>query len=105
MKRLIVGVLAAAVLTASPAGAAPSKTDGADHVFPRGLPHAISEDGCAGVARCVWDGRHQGNGEGRSYILTRFKGDYLVAYVTHRRAHRLQALWCQRPSVNCGYAD
>lgn len=101
MKRLIVCVvfvLAAAVLTASPAGAAPSKTDS---VFPRGLPHAISENGCAGVARCVWDGGHQG----RSYILTRFKGDYLVARVTHRRAYRLQSLWCQRPQVACGYAD
>jgi hypothetical protein len=101
VKGLIAGVLAA-VLLASPAGAAPSKTDS---VFPRGLPHALYEDGCAGVKRCVWDARHQGNGEGRSYILTRHRGDYLVAYVTHRRAHRLQSLWCQRPSVNCGYAD
>jgi hypothetical protein len=101
MKTLIISSLAA-VLLASPAGAAPSKTDS---VFPRGLPYAISEDGCAAVKRCVWDGRHQGNGEGRSYILTRFHGEYLVAYIAHRRAHRLQALWCQRPSVNCGYAD
>lgn len=102
MKITIVSILAAALI-ASPAGAAPSKTDS---VFPRGLPHAISEDGCAGAKRCVWDARHQGNGEGRSYILTRFKGDYLVAYVTHRRAHRLQSLWCQRPSVTCnGYED
>jgi hypothetical protein len=101
----VAGVLAA-VLLASPAGAAPSKTDSVERVFPRGLPYALYEDECAGVKRCVWDARHQGNGEGRSYILTRFKGDYLVAYITHRRAHRLQALWCQRPSVTCnGYED
>lgn len=103
MKGLIVG-LAAGALLALPSGAAaaPSKTD---NVFPRGLAYAISEDACAGIKRCVWDGRHQGNGEGRSYILTRFEGDYLVAYITHRRAHRLHRLWCQRPSVNCDYKD
>lgn len=100
MKAAIASSLVAALLS-SPVGAAPSKTDS---VFPRGLPHAPSEDACYSH-RCVWDARHQGNGEGHSLILTRFKGEYLVARITHRRAHRLQSLWCQRPSVNCDYKD
>ena len=103
MRAAIASSLVAALLS-SPVGAAPSKTDGADHVFPRGLPWAPSEDACY-AHRCVWDARHQGNGEGHSVILTRFKGEFLVARITHRRAHRLQSLWCQRPQVACGYAD
>lgn len=103
MRASVAGVLAA-VLLASPAGAAPSKTDGGEQVFPRGLPHAPSESECYSH-RCVWDARHQGNGEGHSLILTRFKGEFLAARITHRRAHRLQSLWCDRPDVACGYAD
>lgn len=49
------------------------------------------EDG-SGQARCVWDGRHMGNGQGRSYIVRR-TGDRLqheqITYVSHRRAHQL----------------
>lgn len=44
------------------------------------------EDGSGQRAACVWDGRHMGNGNGRSYIV-RKSGD--VTYVTHKRAHRL----------------
>jgi hypothetical protein len=97
MKRLVAAVLVAATLVPSPAVAGER--------FPDGLPWAISEDRCAGVKRCVWDGRHNGNGEGRSYILVRRDGDYHPRYIRHRRAHRLQALWCQRPNVNCGYGE
>ena len=105
MKRLIAGLAGAAVLASPVAGAAPSKTGG-EHVFPRGLPFAYAEGECAGVARCVWDARHQGNGTGHSLILTRYRGEYLAARITHRRAHHLQALWCQRQNVTCeGYAD
>lgn len=65
-----------------------------DPVFPRGLPHAVTEDACdAEVRRCVWDARHRGNGRGKSYILTRHRGDFLVKYVTHKRAHRLTKAW------------
>jgi len=75
-----------------------------DSVFPRGLAHAPSEDGCVtGVKRCVWDARHQGNGRGKSLILTEYRDTYLAQPIRHHRAHRLQAHWCKRPSVNCGY--
>ena len=84
-------MLVAFVVSASPAS-------GASHA--RGLPAAVTEDSCAsGVARCVWDARHRGNGIGRSFILVR--GD--VRYVTHQRAHRLVAAWCARPRVDCRY--
>lgn len=76
-----------AVFLAVPANAASS-----------GLPRAVAEDHCAtGVSRCVWDGRHQGNGTGRSYIIA---GD-TVHYVSHARAHRLNARYCDRPQVAC----
>jgi hypothetical protein len=35
---------------------------------------------------CVWDGRHMGNGAGRSYVA---KPDGRVIYVSHARAHYL----------------
>lgn len=46
-------------------------------------PACKGEDG---PGPCVWDGRHQGNGEGRSYIVTR-KGRIL--YIRHAVAHLL----------------
>jgi hypothetical protein len=100
MKILLAAAVAAMSMIAAPAHAATP-----DPVFPRGLPAAPSEDGCY-VHRCVWDAKHQGNGEGHSVILTRFHGDYIAKRITHRRAHRLQAAYCARPSVDCrGYAD
>lgn len=75
-----------------------------DSVFPRGLPHAPTEDSCF-TKRCVWDARHQGNGKGHSLILTRHKGEFLAKRISHRRAHRLQAAWCERPNVACGYPN
>ena len=34
---------------------------------------------------CVWDARHMGNGQGRSFAADRRGG---VHYITHRTAHR-----------------
>lgn len=56
-------------LTVSPTG---------DHT-----PPCQNEDG---PGRCVWDGRHMGNGTGSSYVVHR---DETINYITHRRAHRL----------------
>lgn len=88
--------LGVAPLTATPSQAA---------TYPKGLPSAVVEDACAfGVSRCVWDARHQGNGRGKSYILSRPAGsrrDYTVRYVTHKRAHTLVARYCKRPDVAC----
>lgn len=90
-------------ILADKAQAAPSSR--VDPVFPRGLPYAPTEDSCF-AKRCVWDAKHQGNGRGRSYILTEHRGDFLVKYITHKRAHRLHAAYCQRKNVTCdGYRD
>lgn len=35
---------------------------------------------------CVWDARHMGNGEGKSFMTTK-KGK--VIFISHRLAHRL----------------
>ena len=93
----MLSLLLSVVMLASPTAA--------DPVFPRGLPHAPSEDSCY-AHRCVWDARHQGNGKGHSLILTEYRGEFLAKRITHRRAHRLQAAWCDRPNVTCGgYTD
>lgn len=94
--------LAATVLVPTSASAGSSY---ADSIFPRGLPHAVSEDSCASVKRCVWDARHQGNRDGQSVILTRYQGGFLMTPVSHRRAHWLQAQFCDRPGVACGYGE
>jgi hypothetical protein len=75
-----------------------------DPLFPRGLPYAPTDSECY-TYRCVWDAKHQGNGQGLSLILTRYHGDYIPKEITHRRAHRLQALYCARPTVTCGGYD
>lgn len=38
---------------------------------------------------CMWDARHQGNGEGRSTIV--YKSSF--KHVSHRRAHRVLMYW------------
>lgn len=85
-------------LSAVPAHGAPT----VDSVFPRGLPHAPTEDECF-ARRCVWYAKSQGNGKGRSLILTRHRGEYLAKPISHRRARTLQAAWCKRPRVDCRY--
>ena len=101
MKRMIVG---AVVLAVAAVGTVTTEAH-ADPVFPKGLPYAPSEDGCYSY-RCVWDARHQGNGEGHSLILTRHRGEYIAKRISHRRAHRLHVLYCARPNVTCrGYED
>lgn len=54
-------------------------------------PVCVAEDSPpAGASRCVWDARHHGNGEGRSFVLLRVgDDDPTVRTVTHRRAHWL----------------
>jgi len=100
-------LLAAAVLALIPAAPASAHhlPSPPDHVFPRGLPWAPSEDSCY-TFRCVWDAKHMGNGRGQSVILTRWHGGFVAQPITHRRAHRLMDAWCERPSVGCiGYED
>ena len=102
MRRAVAAVALAVVATLVPYS--PASAARPDPIFPRGLPWAEYEDACAvGVHRCVWDAKHRGNGQGKSYILTRYRGDFLVKYVTHRRAHRLAKAWCQRRDVACEY--
>lgn len=97
----IVTVAFLLVLLLAPS-AAHAKPRGVDPVFPRGLPHAISKKSCVtGVGRCVWDARHQGRG--KSAIITRYRGGFIVKRISHKRAHRLQSAWCARTSVSCGY--
>jgi hypothetical protein len=104
MKILLASLILAMSASAAPAVAA-STPQPADPVFPRGLPWAPTDSECYAY-RCVWDAKHQGNGEGLSLILTRFHGDYVAKEIFHRRAHRLQAAYCARPSVTCrGYED
>lgn len=52
-------------------------------------PPCKYEDG-SGQARCVWDARHMGNGEGRSLLIKR-GGTDAAEYIriSHHRAHRL----------------
>lgn len=103
----IVLSIAGTVLQTSPGDAlapSPTASSGDPHRAPVALPAAVTEDSCAaGVRRCVWDGRHRGNHRGRSFILTRRDGDFRVWYVRHRRAHRLIAAWCAKPTVDCRY--
>lgn len=100
---MLATIVLAVALIASPASAGGAPTP-ADAVFPRGLPWAPSEDACYSH-RCVWDARHQGNGEGQSLIITKFGRTFVTRPIKHSRAHRLQAAWCARPNVNCGYTD
>jgi hypothetical protein len=101
-------ILAAIILAIATVAAPTSHTDvpaPPDTVFPQGLPWAYSESECYS-ARCVWDAERQGNGNGQSMLLTAWQGGYIAQPISHRRAHRLQAAWCERPSVACeGYDD
>lgn len=38
---------------------------------------------------CVWDARHFGDGQGRSFVIR--KGGK-IAYISHKRAHRMLGL-------------
>jgi hypothetical protein len=103
----LAGLALVASLVGAPAPALAATTDPVhmDYLFPRGLPWAPTDSECYAY-RCVWDAKHQGNGEGLSLILTRFHGDYVPKEITHRRAHRLQAAYCARRNVTCrGYTD
>lgn len=55
--------------------------------------HACKYEDGSGQARCVWDARHMGNGEGRSLIIRKGGTDDMsVRVITHKRAHRLAGL-------------
>lgn len=101
MKRIFAAAaILAGLLLPSPASAAPEF--GPPPLFPNGLPKAINEDRCVeGAKRCVWDAKHRGNGKGRSYILTRYRGEYLVFPIWHWEAHELIDTYCDRPRVAC----
>lgn len=80
MRIRITAALATAALLATPAAADAAKDR---------TPPCRYEDG-SGQARCVWDARHMGNGEGRSLLIRRGgtdRAEYIR--ITHRRAHRL----------------
>jgi len=103
MKSTLAAIVLGASLLAAPASAGDISPP--DYIFPRGLPHAPYDSECYSY-RCVWDARHQGNGEGQSMLLTRWKGGFIAKPISHRRAHRLQAAYCERPKVTCeGYDD
>jgi hypothetical protein len=56
---------------------------------PASLPACEYEDGSS-QAICVWDGRHQGNGEGSSVLIINGGEDNMkVVRISHRLAHRL----------------
>ena len=66
--------ITAMVLTAPKANAAPA---------------CIYEDGSS-QARCVWDAKHMGNGEGRSVLIINGGTDNAkIKYISHKKAHRL----------------
>lgn len=73
---LVAVVLLASAISLEPAQAA--DRDGRDWRACR------FEDGSGQRGACVWDGRHMGNGAGRSYIVRR--GGH-VDYIRHARAH------------------
>lgn len=83
--RITLAALAVATLTV---GAVQGRADAAPHTQ---LPACKFEDGSGQRATCVWDARHRGNGEGRSYIAItpRTGGDDIFIRISHRRAHRL----------------
>lgn len=56
------------------------------------VPACIYEDG-SGQAICVWDAKHMGNGNGKSFIAKnpRF-GKETFRYISHKKAHRLLGL-------------
>lgn len=104
MKILLAAALAAAVLVPTAPAEASAPQSPPDYVFVHGLPIAPDEGECY-TYRCVWDAKHQGNHRGQSMILTRWHGGYVARPISHRRAHRLQAAWCARPTVTCGGYD
>ena len=56
------------------------------------VQRCTNDDGSkpVGVTHCIWDAKHQGNGEGRSFRHTKAGN---IKYITHRKAHRLTTTW------------
>lgn len=57
----------------------------AAHSVGRTWNACVTDEVVPGV-KCVWDAKHQGNGEGRSYFVNA-KGQH---FISHARAHRMQ---------------
>jgi hypothetical protein len=81
--RLALAILATLTLVSFGAAshAAPVSADGGTRV------PCVTED--SGARGCVHDGRHTGNGEGRSFVLPTGSADERITYVSHTRAHFL----------------
>lgn len=86
--RLLVGALVGTVLAvAAPVMVAAAHTE-------RPAPHARTIAACPtdegadgqGIRPCAYDARHQGNGLGQSFLVTR---DGHTVPITHARAHQL----------------
>lgn len=95
--RLAAVAATVSLLAASPATPAPMPY--ADALFPRGLPHALTDSTCA-TYRCV-----RLSTDGQSVILTRYQGGFLMKPISRHRAVWLQVQYCQRPNVACGYGE
>lgn len=98
MRRVLAATAALLFLSA---GAAHADTnEPVDTLFPRGLPWSVTDDRCLStVKRCVWHAPSRGWGDGRSHIITRYRGDWLVTNVDHKRAGFLAQAFCDRPTV------
>lgn len=82
MRRLII-TAAALLALATPAAAAVMPIT----PHPRPLRPCPTED-AGGMRACVWDARHMGNGQGRSYLYLGV-GPGRVIFLSHRKAHSL----------------
>lgn len=93
---VLAATVAAAVIAAGgpSAGAVPDGPRAVSAVAVATRPACRWDDGSGtGHAPCVWDGRHLGNGVGRSFLaipVYPFRGhDPIIRYVSHRAAHRM----------------
>lgn len=84
LKYIAVTLMAASMLLLpSPASAVESEGN------PMVWEVCLYEDG-SGQSKCVWDGRHNGNGKGDSLLIRRGgEDDAKVKVITHYRAHRI----------------
>jgi hypothetical protein len=88
MKRIHVPHMVLAMLTVVAVLAAALVVDTTSARGAARMAHCASDEGPdgQGVRPCVWDARHMGNHQGRSFKITR-DGD--LVRIWHRRAHRL----------------
>jgi hypothetical protein len=54
------------------------------------LPACKYDDGSGSRSvACVWDARHMGNGEGKSFVAIKINKERLIVRVSHKVAHAL----------------